>query len=243
MVSEVRDMTIDLGDEVVRMRYRPGTRDRATLEDNWVKHPYRLSRHLEVTRRNFIDETYAGMIAAGVAPLIVDAGANIGASALVLARYYPEATILALEPEPENFEILRANTRANPMIRCFQAALASADGEVQLTDPGRSTDAYRTGPAAEGDRMGAVQAMSMHTVLELTRAKPLLAKIDIEGGEADLFAANTDWVDLFPALAIELHDWMLPGQASSASFLACVAARRRDFINPAESDIVFSLRN
>jgi hypothetical protein len=50
-------------------------------------------------------------------------------------------------------------------------------------------------------------------------------------------------VDDFPAIAIEMHDWMLPGGASSASFLSCVSAKGRDFINPSSTDIAFSLRN
>ena len=40
------------------------------------------------------------------AKVILDIGANIGVTALRLAYQYPEATIYAFEPEPENFSIL-----------------------------------------------------------------------------------------------------------------------------------------
>ena len=134
------------------------------------------------------------------------------------------------------------------MSTCVRAAIASKDGTLRLCDSGRGEDAYRViepeAMSANGVDLGAVQAISMATLLsDAADATPLLAKIDIEGGEADLFSANTDWVDDFPAIAMELHDWMLPGRASSASFLACVGAKRRDFINPENSDTVFSLRN
>lgn len=244
MPDAPRTLTIDLGDgEAVRMLHRPGTKDRFTLEENWVKHPYRLARHGGLARRLFVEETYERLLAEGRTPLVLDLGANIGASARVLARYYPAAEILAVEPEPGNFELLEANTRGFERIRCLRAAVAATDGEVRLADPGRSTDAYRTGPAAEGDDLGTVPALSVPALLRMTEATPFLAKIDIEGAEAELFAGATDWVDDFPAIAIELHDWMLPGQASSAAFLACVAARRRDFLHPPQTDIVFSLRN
>jgi FkbM family methyltransferase len=243
MQTAVAPIEVDLGDgERVSMLHRPGTRDRYTIEENWTKHPYRLSRHRGVERRMFIEETYRRLLEAGRTPLILDLGANIGASALALRLYYPGAEIVAVEPEPGNFDLLFRNAFKPARVNCVRAAAASFDGEVSLFDPGRSTDAYRTGEAG-GAAMGTIPAVSVPTLLSQTQATPFLAKIDIEGAEAELFSANTDWVDLFPAIAIELHDWMLPGQASSAPFLRCVAERARDFINPSQTDIVFSLRN
>lgn len=244
MLPSAKTLTIDLGDgERVDMLYRPGTKDRFTLEENWARHPYRLSRFGGVERRLFIEQTYARLVAEGRTPLILDLGANIGASARVLARYYPAAEILAVEPEPGNFALLEANTAGIERIRCVQAAVAAREGRVRLADPGRSTDAYRTGATADGEDIGAVAAVSVRALLRLSSATPFLAKIDIEGAEAELFAHDTDWVDEFPAIAIELHDWMLPGQASSAAFLRCVGERGRDFLHPPQTDIVFSLRN
>jgi len=70
---------------------------------------------------------------------------------------------------------------------------------------------------------------------------PFIAKIDIEGGEADLFTPPTDWVDQFPLMIVELHDWLMPGQGTSRTFLQCVAGRDRDFVHIGEN--VFSIRN
>lgn len=242
MQSAVAPINVDLGDgERVSMLHRPGTRDRYTIEENWTQHPYKLARHKGVERRMFVEETYRRMLDAGQTPLILDLGANIGASALALRLYYPQAEIVAVEPEPANFDLLFRNARP-ARVTCVRAAVASFDGDVSLTDPGRSTDAYRTGEAG-GAPVGRVPAISVPTLLSQTQATPFFAKIDIEGAEAELFSTNTEWVDLFPAIAIELHDWMLPGQASSAPFLRCVSERGRDFINPSQTDIVFSLRN
>ncbi|MCI3132413.1 FkbM family methyltransferase [Phenylobacterium aquaticum] len=249
MDEPLQVMRIGLGDISVEMAYRPGTKDRFTLEENWRKHPYRLSRHGEVARRDFIDAEYQRLVAAGQTPLILDAGANIGASVLFFAWRYPAARIIAIEPEASNFELLVRNCAGRDQITCLQAALASSDGELQLFDPGRSTDAFRTlgedEPGEHGRSLGAIPAYGVETLMArfAAGAAPLLAKIDIEGAERDVFSAHTAWVEAFPAIAIELHDWMLPGKASSAPFLACVGALGRDFINPVESDIVFSLRN
>lgn len=68
--------------------------------------------------------------------LIVDAGANIGLAAVLLASRYPQARIVAIEPESANFELLLKNTRAYPNIIALQAALWGCNGEIELMDSG-----------------------------------------------------------------------------------------------------------
>jgi len=70
---------------------------------------------------------------------------------------------------------------------------------------------------------------------------PFIAKIDIEGAEAELFSRNLDWVAATPLIIIELHDWLMPKQGTARSFLKCVAAQDRDFVYFGEN--VLSLRN
>lgn len=68
-----------------------------------------------------------------------------------------------------------------------------------------------------------------------------MVKIDIEGGESDLFSANTEWVAKTPLIIIELHDWLLTGTANSRTFLQCIAGHNRDFVHIGEN--VFSIDN
>jgi len=70
---------------------------------------------------------------------------------------------------------------------------------------------------------------------------PFIIKIDIEGFERELFAANTGWIDRFYLMAVELHDWMLPSQANSCAFLRAVSHFDRDFLFRGEN--VFSIAN
>lgn len=48
---------------------------------------------------------------------IVDAGAHIGLSSVFFTSKYPKATIVAIEPEPSNFNILLMNARDHRNIR------------------------------------------------------------------------------------------------------------------------------
>ena len=65
---------------------------------------------------------------------------------------------------------------------------------------------------------------------ESTRYEPLICKIDIEGGESDLFSANDAWIDQFPLIIIELHDWLLPGTSNSKNFLSAISKRNFDIV-------------
>jgi FkbM family methyltransferase len=172
-------------------------------------------------------------------PLIIDAGANIGASACWFALNFPRIHIVAFEPDPANFELLKRNTEGLD-VELHQAAIGARDGKVRLLDPGKGEWGYRTAQADDGN----VPLISIGRIVAEKQAggyTPFIAKIDIEGGEADLFTPPTDWVDSFPLMMVELHDWLMPGQGTSRSFLQCVATRDRDFIHIGEN--VFSIRN
>lgn len=240
------DAQVSLGKNRFSVRIRAGTKDLHTIRENFEKQPYRLSKCVWMPRHRFVEEEYERIAKTGARPLIIDAGANLGASALYFAYRYPRAHILAVEPEAECFKLLTYNTKEHAQIECIHGAVASQNGVAVVYDPGRSTDAYRAavdGPLL-GKRLGQVKAYSIPHLLQSSPVDPpLFLKIDIEGGEADLFSGDTSWVDDFPVIAIELHDWMLPGRATSAPFLNAVTRHGRDFINHPGTDVVFSLRN
>jgi len=64
--------------------------------------------------------------------VILDIGANIGISAILLAERFPGAVIHAIEPVPDNFEILKRNAESRPAIRPHQLALADRDGTMEM---------------------------------------------------------------------------------------------------------------
>ncbi len=163
---------------------------------------------------------YEAIVSAGKRPVIVDAGANIGGSALWFAQLYPEAVILAVEPDPATIDMLRRNVAHLPNVRVIAAALGGVAGQVELM-PGQSSDATRTIRAETGLEVTTVGQI----VAAVPDGVPMIAKIDIEGFEADVFAGNTEWIDTFFAIFTELHDWMLPGERSSGSFQAAMGAR------------------
>jgi FkbM family methyltransferase len=167
--------------------------------------------------------------AEGRQPLIIDAGANIGASAVYFAAKIPSARIVAIEPSIENFELLKRNTEGLD-VDLRLAALGVGAGSVRVVDPGLSHWGYRT-ERVEAEA-SSVAVLSMNEIYNSYDQKffPLLAKIDIEGAEKEVFAQDTQWVRKTPLIVVEPHDWMLPKSNTIRGFLRLLADDDRDIL-------------
>jgi len=152
-------------------------------------------------------------MSSGRKPVIVDAGANIGAASIWFRKKYPGAAIVAVEPDPRNLRVLRLNVEGRQEIAVVPAAIGSREGLVRIEDHGQgwSTRTKRD--------EGGVPVITMANAFARVRdGIPFIAKIDIEGFESDLFADNTEWLNEVYMVAIEPHDWLLPGERTSRAF-------------------------
>lgn len=188
-----------------------------------------------------IDSLYQQILASARQPLIVDCGANIGASVLWFTSRYPRAHVLAVEPAPDNFELLQRNC-AHLDVDLRQAAIASEDGFASLFDPGEGSLAYRTVPA--GPESG-LETVSLQTLLNQKPAAtytPFLLKLDIEGAEKPLFDGDCSAIADFPIIIMEPHDWFLPGQGTSLGFFRFHAQAGRELLIRHENIISIDYR-
>jgi FkbM family methyltransferase len=237
---ETAVLNLTLGASQHPFRYRVGTSDEGVIVQVLKNSDYNFGR---LKRSADLQGVYQRIVRSGRVPLIVDAGANIGASAVYFSYSFPEARVVAIEPEQSNFDLLASNTQGLP-VNCLRAAISSVAGSVKVVDPGHGFWGFRTAPATEGpDVQKAVRCVTVDSLYEQHAeiAEPFIVKIDIEGAESDLFSANTEWVSRTPVLIIELHDWMLPGEANSRAFLKCIAELDRDFVHIGEN--IFSIDN
>jgi FkbM family methyltransferase len=223
------------GGESRIFHHRGSKADLGVIEQVFKNQDYSLHR----LRRS--DELHSGLqviVSGGHKPLIVDAGANIGASVVWFALNYPQSHVVALEPDYENFKLLCDNASGLD-VDLRNVAVGSINGKVRVVDPGEGEWGYRTSI----DEQGSCQLVSMSDLIEEKMQggyTPFIAKIDIEGGESNLFEQQTDWVEKFPILIIELHDWLLPNQNTSRTFLRCISQYDRDFVPIGEN--IFSLK-
>lgn len=177
-------------------------------------------------------------------PLIIDAGANIGAASLYFHIKYRESFIYCIEPQEENIKLLQLNTSCIENKYVFEGAIDSVDGETNLYDPGESDWGFRTANLIQNSSLGRkiVKCISPQSILSefSTSFQPFIFKIDIEGAEAALFAGSSSWVECFPLIIIELHDWMLPFSGSSTNFLRAIAKYEFDILYRGENIFCFN---
>jgi FkbM family methyltransferase len=215
---------VQFGDYPV-LHLRPGTSDISVIRQIFCGREYELegmSRvHGEALRRR-----YEGLLASGATPLIIDAGANIGAASVWFAHEYPKARIIAVEPEPGNAHSCRLNTSSLPNVEVVEAALGASPGHIALSNPEGGDWAFRSERSETGVRVVTIAELAA----SIPGAQLFIAKIDIEGFESDLFSENTGWLDEADAVMVEVHDWMLPGQGSSATLQRAMASRQFDVL-------------
>ena len=75
-----------------------------------------------------------GFAANTTAPLIIDCGAHIGISTLYFKKLYPQAKVIAFEPNPETFKLLELNVRQNNLrnVELVNAAVSDSTEEIDF---------------------------------------------------------------------------------------------------------------
>lgn len=211
--------------------------DSLTADQIFTYHDYDLKF---LARYQEIDDLYQSLLRSGKTPLIIDCGANIGLSALYFKRQFGKAKLVALEPQQDNFDLLKRNCSKINEIEFLQAAVGSDNGTAVFEDINCDSNAFRT--VWSEDKDGAVSVIPISALInDCAEYIPFLIKIDIEGFEEDLFSRNTSWVGEFPMMIVETHDWMLPRRGVSRNLLGVLSRENRDFVFSGEN--IFSISN
>jgi FkbM family methyltransferase len=175
-------------------------------------------------------------------PLIIDAGANIGASTVWFAVNFPDCIIFAIEPEQKNFALLRKNTESYKNVTIFNAALWNEPGTLSLADEAGTGWGCRV--EAKADRAGTVRAITIPELLaEESNIRPVIVKIDIEGAETGLLRNQTAWLDQVPLVIFEQHDnlwgWLGPRQGTGHAFFSNLVRQKREYLSRGENVLAF----
>jgi len=144
-------------------------------------------------------------------PLILDCGGNIGMSILYFKQRYPQARIIAFEPDPDIVPFLESNIAGNNLenVECVQAALSREAGKKIFYSDGICGSGLAETLTRENShtwKKYEVQCMRLRDYL----AEPVdFLKMNIEGAEYEVLADSEDRLRQVREMIIEYHH--LPG--------------------------------
>ncbi len=173
---------------------------------------------LAVFKQIMIEEEYAPVLEVfdelQTAPkTVLDLGANIGLTSLYLKAHYPDAQVVALEPSASTLERLRKIAQLNHTdLDTLGAGIWSSDGELSVSRKFRDGEDWSV-TLVEQPGPKTVRVYSMLSLLsKLGWDRVDFLKIDVEGGEFEVFSAKSDlsWLSKIDVLAIEIHDEVGP---------------------------------
>ena len=183
------------------------------------KYPFQLrilSSDIPTYEQVFIEKEYE--LSVKTPPkVIVDAGANIGLASIYFANKYPEAKIIAIEPEQSNFDLLKENVAPYANIIPVHAALWNKNEEINLVDPGLGNWGFMTEMQDSTEKLSAntchpVTAMTIDKIMSDYNLITIdVLKIDIEGAEREVFSDTSSWIGKVDSIIIELHERMKIG--------------------------------
>jgi FkbM family methyltransferase len=205
--------------------------DWATIAEIFLRREYDLSR---LSAFDDVRKNYQQILDSGNPPLILDLGSNIGISALFFKDSWPDSNVICVEPAASNFALLSHNTKNMSGVTTFLAGVSHVSGKLKVLDLGTGNSGFRTF-GNEGSQLSTVPAKTITELISGDLGVPFLCKIDIEGAEKFLFEGDTSWIELFKVIAIEIHDWMLPGEAVSKGFLSAITNQNRDLVISGEN--------
>lgn len=141
---------------------------------------------------------------------VIDAGANIGYTAILFANWWPEAQIISIEPDKENYELTLKNTANYPNIKVLHAALWSKTARLQIEagqEDGFVVKEIR-GKKEQVKSENSINGISINEILKkYHKTKIDFLKMNVEGSEKEIFSENYhDWLPYTKTMLIELHD-------------------------------------
>jgi FkbM family methyltransferase len=162
------------------------------------KRPYEL---LKTYNEIFVCEIYR-FDTTHTNPVIIDCGANIGISSLYFKTIYPNATLIAFEPDQCLAEVFQKNMMQNGITNFIlhKAAVWTEDGTISFNNMGSEASSIDV----SGNSQSKVPTVKLASILSEYSAIDLL-KIDIEGAEYPVIQDITQELYRVQHLFIEYH--------------------------------------
>jgi FkbM family methyltransferase len=141
--------------------------------------------------------------------VFVDVGANIGTASLPALQFFER--VIALEPEPRNAALLRANAALNGLdgrVEVKEVACSARGGEVELRLAEGKHGTHAVKRPKEGTASIVVRSVTLDELISasgLTPAEIGLVWMDVEGHEAQALQGAKKLIEARVPLVVEIR--------------------------------------
>lgn len=203
------------------LRKNEKSRDKEVATTLFGSKFYAFSYHTlnYLIREIFVNEEYR-FNNSNAKPVIIDCGANIGMSVLYFKRCYPQATIIAFEPNPTTYSLLHKNVTSLQLkdVTLHNLALANAEGTIPFhfnDDKGTLTGSIQSNRG--GESVIDVKCEKLSSFINEFPHVDLI-KMDVEGAELKIVEdlMQTGAITKVNELIVEYHH-NIPGENNSLS--------------------------
>jgi len=175
------------------------------------------SSDAQVFEQIFLDEEYSPILKLfldmKIEPtFMMDAGANIGLTSLYFKAHFPHMQIITLEPAESTFNRLTQNILINNYTNVINIKKGLWGKSTKLKADRSFRDgqdwSFRLVEARPTEQTLFESTCVQDIISDYSLLKIDFLKMDIEGGEDDVFSnnSNINWLDKVAVIAIEIHD-------------------------------------
>lgn len=147
--------------------------------------------------------------------VIIDGGANIGLASLAFKSMFPNATIIAVEPDKENFEQLKINLKRYFNVHTLNAGIWNRNTFLKVSDKYNYGKWGMVTEEIKENEEGSISAVTIDDIMQKFKIDKIdILKLDIETAERELFTSGYEsWLPRVKVMIIEFHDALSKGTA------------------------------
>jgi FkbM family methyltransferase len=142
-------------------------------------------------------------------PIIIDCGSNIGMSILYFKKIYPFADIIAFEPDPETFVLLKKTIEDNGFknVKIINKAVAGRRGKAYFYSDKAKPGNLHMSLLRERVKNARASTVEKDILSYYIKGEVDFLKIDVEGAESEIISEldRTQKIKKIKLLAVEIH--------------------------------------
>lgn len=144
-------------------------------------------------------------------PYIIDAGANIGLASIYFKSLYPDAEIVAFEPDPNIYQVLKSNIKNFGFegIELIEKGLWNDDLSLRFLSEGADAGILNTLSKSNTTNLKNVPVVSLKPYLLKTVD---FLKLDIEGAETVVLKDIAEDLNKVERIFVEYHSFLAQPQ-------------------------------